>query len=64
MLEDILRHLKKKRSKISLALISLIVTTYFFRNQNLSIFNVIICVVVICLGFLIISWGKDNPENN
>lgn len=62
MLDDILKHLKKKRSKISLAVISFIIIIYFFSDGEFSLSKLLICLLIVFLAFLIISWGNDNPE--
>lgn len=64
MLNDVLRHLKKKKAKLALLIITILVTTYFFKDGELSALKLLVAIGVIILGFLILSWGADNPENN
>jgi Ca2+/Na+ antiporter len=64
MIKDILRHLKKKRSKIALANIAIITLFYFFKDGNISLMWVLMYLITTALLFLLFSWGSDNPEAN
>lgn len=64
MIKDILRHLKKKRSKVALLSIAIVTFFYFFKDGNISLMGVLMYLITAALIFLIFSWGSDNPEVN
>ena len=65
MLRDIKRHLTKRRVKIIATLVLLNNVYVFFDNvHDITSLRVIMFIGISLLGFLIFSWGFDNPEEN
>ncbi|MBA4744216.1 MAG: hypothetical protein H2058_03070 [Muricauda sp.] len=61
-MKDIFRHLKRRKSKIALAVMSLVIGIYFFKEGAFSNYTIAGFLITVVLAFLIISWGSDNPE--
>jgi len=62
MIRDIKRHWNRKGVKRSLLIISLINVFSFFISNGFSLATFIFSIVGVFAGFLIFSWGFDNPE--